>query len=337
MVFVADLHCDLLSYLSIDPQRTANDFEVRCSIPQLKSGKVKLQTLAISAETLPGSIESGLKQVDIFKALPQQYSDSFQMIHHLDELEEIKNSNKIGVVAAIENASAICTEDEAFEKIPERLTFIQGKTGRLLYLSLTWNSENRFGGGALTKVGLKEDGKLLIDFLASKGIAIDFSHTSDYLAFDILNYIDKKNLQIPVLASHSNLRAVSDFPRNLPDEIAREIIKKNGVIGINFIRYLLGKDSVHSFSKQLEHLLNLGAEKSICFGADFFCIEDSRPENRKPVDVLFFPSYDNASTYEKVIDLWKKELKLSDTTIEDISYNNFVHFFKQVIFTTKGS
>ena len=108
--------------------------------------------------------------------------------------------------------------------------------GNLFYIGLTHHLENRFGGGNFSKAGLKDDGKALLDYLDNKQIAVDFSHTSDALAYDILEYISKKNLKIPILASHSNYRPNFDHPRNLPDDIAKEIINQKGLIGLNFVR-----------------------------------------------------------------------------------------------------
>lgn len=323
---IADLHCDLLWYLSLHPQRTANHKEARCAVPQLKEGGVRWQTMAIFTETHAESVESGLLQAEIFKNLPKLYPDTFQMIRKGNEPEDLSQGDKIGIVPAIENASGICNEKEELSKGLERLETMQRKIGKLLYVSLTWNSENRFGGGALTKVGLKEDGKRLVDYLCAKGIALDFSHTSDYLAYDLLNYIEKKGLQLPLLASHSNMRAVANHVRNLPDDIAKEIIRKKGMIGLNFIRYFLGSESPQYFAKQLDHLLKLGAEDHVCFGADFFCIEDLPVETKKPLDVLFFPSYNHAGTYGKVLDLWKKELGLSEKILNKICHANFLRF-----------
>lgn len=330
---IADLHCDLLWYLSLDSKRTANDRQVRCSIPHLKEGGVKIQTMAIFTETNANSVESGIAQGEIFKKLPKLYPDSFQFIRQTKELTLGEQSDKIGIVPAIENASAVCGEAEELSLGLERLTAMQRKIGKLLYVSLTWNHENRFGGGALTKVGLKADGKELVDYLYAKGIALDFSHTSDYLAYDLLNYIDKKGWRLPILASHSNMRAIAEAPRNLPDDIAKEIIQRAGVIGFNFIRSFLGGNSPRVFSRHLEYLLKFRAEKNICFGADFFCAEDLPAEIRKPPEALFFPSYDHAGAYGKVVEAWKKELLLPDPILKDLCYGNYVRFVRRVIFS----
>jgi membrane dipeptidase len=319
---IADLHCDLLWYLSLDEKRTANDLEVRCAIPQLKSGNVYLQTMAIFVETGNGSVDQAKKQAEIFCELPTKYPEIFKWHKKNDG-----NDFRIAIIPAIENASAICDEHEDLIKALERFTALQRKIGKMLYVSLTWNGENRFGGGALTKIGLKNDGKQLVDYLYEHAIAVDLSHTSDYLAFDLLNYIDKKNLSIPIMASHSNMRVISNVPRNLPDDIAKEIVNKKGLIGINFVRDFIGKDSGY-FVKQLESMLNIGGEESICFGADFFCEKDLPFEIRKPKDVYFFPGYNNAGVYEKVIHLWKRELKISDVILEKICMGNFLRFIE---------
>jgi len=95
---IADLHCDLLLYLSLDRKRTPYDPPVRCSIPQLRQGNVKIQTMAIYTETVEGSVKSGISQVEAFLNLLKNHSDVFERIQ--------ENSNKIGIIPAIENASA---------------------------------------------------------------------------------------------------------------------------------------------------------------------------------------------------------------------------------------
>lgn len=328
---IVDLHCDLLWYLSLDPRRTAHDLPVRCAIPQLREGNVKVQTLPIFVETSCDSVASGEKQASIFKALPASYPDTFQLLRGESDLDTLSHSNKIHIVPAIENASAFCDEYEDLDQGLARLSALQRKVGKLLYVSLTWNSENRFGGGAHTKTGLKEDGKKLVEFLCSRKIPIDCSHASDHLAFDMINYFEKKGLQPFLIASHSNMRAICNGARNLPDEIAKEIIRRKGIIGFNFIRYFLGQESPQSFVHQLTHLLKMGGEHAACLGADFFCIEDLPPDLQKPADVLFFPSYSNAGAYGDLVRLWKKELSLPDATLDKICHGNALRFLRECV------
>lgn len=334
---IADLHCDLLSYLSRDPQRSPYDLAARCSIPQLKEGNVKFQMMAIFTETGPGSVQSGMAQVEAFKKILHNHSDVFEIIRDAAQFKTLQTSSKIGILPAIENASSFCDEKEPLKEALDRLTVIQRKIGKCAYISLTWNTENRFGGGALTSIGLKKDGKRLIDYLCEHGIALDFSHTSDHLAFEILNYLDQNNLRLPLIASHSNFRSIVNVPRNLPHDLAKEILKRQGVIGLNFIRMFVGPDSTNNFIKQLEYSLQLGYPQGICLGADFFYIEDMSAEHRQSPEQLFFPDFDHAGAYVKVIDLWKQALTLSPDQLTNICYNNLIHFLSTHLDLTRFS
>lgn len=277
---VVDLHCDLLYYLLNDPKRTPKDPQARCSFPQLKEGGVSLQVLPIFS--VDSSVE-GEKQIALFQQLPKD----------------------IKTVIAVENASAICSDEDELQL--ERFTQIKP-----LYISLTWNFENRFGGGAKTNVGLKEDGKVLLEYLQGKNIAIDLSHTSDQLAYDILKY------DVPIIASHSNCRKICNVPRNLPDELIQEIIKREGIIGVNIIRYFVG-DRIEDFAKHVSHIIDLGGENHLALGCDFFYEKDLG----KTQDEVYFPGFSDATCYPRLLELLEAHI------IEGISHKNINMFCKK--------
>lgn len=328
---VIDMHCDLLCYLANDPHRSVLNPEVRCSLPQLRTGNVRMQTMAIFTETTPGSTQKGQMQVERFLQLPNLYPQDFQIFTYQDSINSVLQTASIKMVLALENASSMFEEDEPLENGFQRIEFIEKSVAKLLYITPTWNLENRFGGGAHTKIGLKEDGCRLLDFLHQKRIAIDFSHTSDPLAYGILNYIDTKNLEIPVVASHSNFRAISPVVRNLPDEIAKEILRRKGLIGFVLYRDFIGAEDPYNLVRQFEYVLKLGGEKQSCFGADFFAGADLPPTFQKPLDQLFFPEFEDATAYGHVLDTWKNHLGLSTEAIENVAYRNFINFYTNEI------
>ncbi len=315
MIPVADLHCDLLCYLEGNPKRTAFDLEVGCSIPQLSKGGVQWQTLAIFTETGPQSVLRGMRQAEIFKTLPNDYQNHF----HFGNC-----SHGVSIKLAIENASSLFGEEEILEDGLLRLTQLH-ETCKVAYISLTWNTENRFGGGAHTSIGLKKNGMALLDFMSDKKIALDLSHTSDVLAFDCLNYIDKKSLNISVLASHSNFRAITSVARNLPDELVKEIFHRKGVIGLNFVRDFVGADP-NNFARHLEHGLKLGGAQNLCLGADFYFGGDVSPAFRKLPEQIFFPAFSSAGAYGDLFELWQTQLGLSKDLIKAIAYENLLNY-----------
>ena len=324
---IIDLHCDLLSYLQMADRRSPFDECSRTSYDQMKEGGMHLQTLAISTTGGPASHKEGLKQIELLEYLLNALPDHYQLFNSAESLE-VRNDKKILVIPAVENAEGLCDPSEPIESGLSFLKQLLKKLHHILYISLTWNGENRFGGGNGSHVGLKDDGKKLLDFLDKKAIAADLSHTSDFLADDIINYIDKHSLHIPIIASHSNMRAVTSMPRNLPDELAKEIIRRQGLIGLNFFNAFVGENPTHIL-KHIEHALKLGGEKSLCFGADFFYDDDFPTlQERYKRKVGFFPEISNSSHYPYVISLLKETL--SPTQIEGLAHRNVKQYLQRV-------
>ena len=331
---VADLHCDLLLYLERGYDRTPHDLAARCSVPQLQAGHVVLQVLPIFVETEKGSTQRGLAQAEVFKVLANQHPDDFEHIQSVERLDSSIGNHRIGIVAAVENASSFAEEEEEFQVALDRLIHFIGKVGRPIYISLTWNTENRFGGGALTTVGLKEDGRRLLDFLHNKRIAVDLSHASDALAYDILDYLQQQNLRVPVLASHSNMRCVWNAPRNLPDELAKEIVARNGRVGFNLVRSFVGDENIpteQALIAQLEAALAIVGENHLALGADFFYEKDLPKDSQRREDGgYFYREFEASDCYPRLLSLWQNSLGLSDETVRRLAYQN-IHSFLQFL------
>jgi membrane dipeptidase len=321
---IIDLHCDLLLYLEKHPQRTPYDSEARCAFPQLRQGQVKLQTQALFTQTEPDSVRKGLQQARIYQELPLRYPKD--VVHYSSQWK--MESPLIATLLAFENASGFCGENESFQEGIKRLNHIINNIGKPLYISLTWNTENRFGGGALAQAGLKEDGKRLLEELHQKKIAVDLSHASDALAYQIIDYIEGHHLDIPLMASHSNSREVVSVPRNLPDDIAREIFRRGGIVGFNLYAHFIG-ETENSLPKHIAHWLELGGERHIALGSDFFYEGDLPPTYRHGGEV-FFHNYQNASCYGRLLDFLQKELRVSNSVLENFAYQNGLRFIQKL-------
>ena len=321
---VIDMHCDLLSYLEY--VHGANPFfpKIGCNLNALKAGNVKLQVMAIYTGTEPGSSETGLKESEIFKELLVNQADKLYLVKDTASLTSAINSAKIGAVVSIENASGFCEEDEPIENAFKKIEKIISNVERLLYISFTHHGENRFGGGNYTKAGLKDDGKKLLDYMHGKKIALDLSHTSDALAYGQLEHIEKYKLDIPIIASHSNFRAIFDHPRNLPDDLAKEIIKRKGIIGVNFLRAFLNNDDPAVFYEHVLHGIKIGGEKAMCFGADYFFASEPDPK-RLP---YYHKDKEDARCYPAL--LKNLEGKVPADFLENMSHKNVIDFLHRI-------
>lgn len=76
--------------------------------------------------------------------------------------------------------------------------------------------------------GLSGEGEEIVWKMSRLGILPDVSHVSDDAVRNVLDVAPG-----PVIASHSSARALCDQPRNLPDDLIREIARKGGVVMAN--------------------------------------------------------------------------------------------------------
>src|SRR5260370_26265871 len=77
--------------------------------------------------------------------------------------------------------------------------------------------------------GLTDLGKEVVREMNRLGVMVDISHVSDKTFYDAL-----ETSKAPLLASHSSCRAICDAPRNMTDQMMKDLAAKGGVVQINY-------------------------------------------------------------------------------------------------------
>ena len=134
-------------------------------------------------------------------------------------------------------------------------------------MSLTWNGENELASGVNAKGGLKSFGRQVIKEMVRYDMTLDVSHLNERGFYEVC-LIDS----IKVVATHSNCYDICPHRRNLKKWQVKELISRDGLIGLNFYPIFLGTGKFDVFSKirdNIEYLLSLGGEDCIAFGSDF--------------------------------------------------------------------
>lgn len=131
--------------------------------------------------------------------------------------------------------------------------------------TLGWNENNPLTGSHVTGGGLTDLGREYVIEAQRLGMIVDVSHISDQGFWDIMDISTA-----PVVASHSNSRAVWGVSRNLTDDMFLEICRIGGVVGINqFANFLGGKPSLDTVCDHILHFMKLDPNaEHIALGGD---------------------------------------------------------------------
>jgi membrane dipeptidase len=144
------------------------------------------------------------------------------------------------------------------------------------YITLTHFANNLIGDSSTDPDGplhngLSEFGKKVVREMNRLGILIDVSHVADKTFYDALALSTA-----PMIASHSNCRAICDFPRNMTDEMIRAIAAKGGVVQVNFVSdYLRTPSPEHRAAKTKIRMASVGRVPSPEMEARSIALSDS--------------------------------------------------------------
>ena len=124
-----------------------------------------------------------------------------------------------------------------------------------------------------------------------------------------------------------NYRPIFDHPRNLPDDIAKEIIHCHGLIGLNFVRAFVNNAHAEVLYEHLNHGLQLGGENSVAYGADFFFTKSHPDKSRIP---FYHKEHENSACYQNLNK--QIEQQFGEKIMENVSYKNAIDFLKRLWF-----
>jgi membrane dipeptidase len=155
-------------------------------------------------------------------------------------------------------------------------------------MQLTYNAGGLVGDGCLEErdAGLTKFGRNVLAELQRVGITVDLSHAGDRTCADALAATTG-----PIIASHSNARAVCDSPRNLRDEHIRAIADTGGVIGLNAFPAFVATDPVPSLDQLIDHavyICDLVGAEHVGLGFDF-ADEDEDDYDYYGYDERYYP------------------------------------------------
>ncbi|MFS8525266.1 MAG: dipeptidase [Limnochordales bacterium] len=314
--FVVDAHCDTALRLAAGDSLTPGGGAApgHVDLPRLRAGGVDLQVFALWVDAdsrKHGRLRRCLELLDAVVAETERLRDDFRLVLSARDIDAAAQAGQIGVLLSIEDGAALegsLSALRAFYRLGVRA------------MGLTWNGRNELGEGVGAAKGagggLTAFGRDVVREMNRLGMIVDVSHLSEAGFWDVLEISDA-----PVIASHSNAKAVCDHRRNLTDRQIKALADAGGVMGINFCPPFLadgGRASVEDIVRHVDHIVDLVGPGHVGLGSDFDGIS-STPEGAE--DVARLPAVTEALAARGY----------GDEEIRAILGGNFLRVFRQIL------
>lgn len=323
MIF--DGHSDIWTDVTIKTLNGESDIIRKYHLNKLKEGKISgsIFVIWIDPPYTNDPYKRSMQIVDSIKKELEYCKDSIVLAKSYNDIEKAINENKFYVFIGLEGLSSI---GENLDLIDFYYDF------GARHASLTWNEENPLATGVRGNPdrGLTKLGKLAVRKINEKNIILDVSHLNEKSFWDVVGITDK-----PIIASHSNCKALCDVPRNLTDEQLRKIAELNGLVGINsfneFVHKDLKKQNIEMLVKHVAHMADVMGIDHVGIGMDY-CdfLDDSSMNSFSSQETSYTKGLEDASkTYNIITEM--KKAGFSAEEIEKIAYKNFHRIIKDVI------
>lgn len=135
-------------------------------------------------------------------------------------------------------------------------------------IGLTHFFDNTLGaslhGEAGGEVGLTDFGRAVVARMAEKRMIIDLAHAGPGVVREVLAITDA-----PVLISHTGTHGHCPGPRNIPDDLIREIAAKGGLIGIGYWEATTCDATPAGIAGAITAAIDLVGADHVALGSDF--------------------------------------------------------------------
>jgi membrane dipeptidase len=177
-----------------------------------------------------------LASLDWFDALVQRHPDTLTVAVTASDFERASASGKIALMAALEGGDQL---DGSLENL--RAAYARGVRS----VGIVYDHHSSIGDGAMATPGsvavaapanggLSTFGRQVVEEMNRLGMIVDLSHAGEQTALDAI-----RHSKAPVVFSHSAARGLADTPRNVSDEVLREVAENGGVIMAPLAPYLI--------------------------------------------------------------------------------------------------
>jgi membrane dipeptidase len=257
---VADLHVDLPYQVhyrgrAADLSRPGRDVDAA----SLRAGCVRVLTLSIYLPSAPPS------RVHTLAELRAVLATADGIVRDNPALFAGPDA-PVRAVYGIEGAGALAGHADEVPALVRRGVRLFGLTHRFHNALADSATDARPGRGGLTP-----EGQVFVRAVYAAGGLVDVSHSSD-ATFDAVARLAREAHR-PIVATHSDARALADHPRNLTDAQLRAVAASGGVVGLNFHSGFLrrggGAATLADVVRHAVYMARVMGAAHVAIGSDF--------------------------------------------------------------------
>jgi membrane dipeptidase len=235
-------------------------------IARLRKGRVgaQLWSVYVPADKVSGGhIQVQLEQIDLARAFIARYPHDLELALTADELERSFKNGRIGSLLALEGGHVIVDSLAVL-----RSYYTLGARA----MTLTHTVSTRWADAADQPArhgGLSGFGEEVVREMNRLGMLVDLSHVADATMDDALRVS-----AAPVVFTHSSARALTDVPRNVPDDVLRRIPANGGLVMVTFVPSFVARAqrpraTLADVADHIEHIRDLAGVDHVGLGSDF--------------------------------------------------------------------
>lgn len=196
-------------------------------IPRLRRGGLGAQFWSVYIPVSiqgPAAVQTVMEQIDDVHRLAEIYPDTFEVARTADDVVRIHQAGRIASLSGMEGGHSINNSLAALRQL-----YAAGAR----YMTITHSTNTDWADSATDAPehgGLTRFGEEVVREMNRLGMLVDLSHVSPDAMKDALAVA-----AAPVIFSHSSARALTDHPRNVPDDVLRLMPRNGGVVMVTFV------------------------------------------------------------------------------------------------------
>ena len=307
-MYVVDSHCDSIQQVDARNHPLVNPYNISQKYNQLQ---MVAMFCSWPHETPAECYKRVSRYMGLFSVAMDNEADKIVKVKTYADIENAFAQGKHAALLSIEGGTGIMGDPQIFREFYNFGVRVFGLT----WLHNDLSKSNRLEEGE-EDTGLTDKGREIIKLGNELGMIFDVSHLSDKGFWDTIELAKK-----PVIATHSNFRDLCPHSRNLTYDMAKALIDKGGVVGLNFYPKFISENpeehTIAGLFKHLDYCLENFGEDGIGFGGD---IDGTTGRFPRDFDLTY-------SIHDQLIDFLQKHY--SETVVEKVAGGNYLRFLKE--------